>query len=115
MMTNASSAAGLTKHLRVLSLLGGAALMLAGTAPSQAAITPSSTDAWQHIVDCASAMFSNPDEHAQFCSPGHAEALTFHTSFMWTGAPVPGVTPPPPPPEECDGECEVVVLDFVGE
>ena len=43
MMTHspASSAAGLTKRLRVLSLLGGAVLMLAGTATSQAAITRS--------------------------------------------------------------------------
>ena len=60
MMTfsNASSAAGLSKRLRVLSLLGGAALMLAATVPSQASITPSDVDAWQHIVDCAAALFS---------------------------------------------------------
>lgn len=114
--SNASSAAGLTRRLRVLSLLGGAALILAATVPSQASITPNDVDAWQHIVDCAGALLSNPAEHAEFCSPGHAEALTFQSSYNTKG-PEPTIVPPPPPPVEmCDGSpCEVVLLDVVGE
>jgi len=109
MMTfsNASSAAGLTKRLRVLSLLGGATLMLAATLPSQASITPSDVDPWQHIVDCAGALFSNPAEHAEFCSPGHAEALNLQSNFMSKG-PGPTIVPPPPPPLiECEVSCFV--------
>ena len=108
MMTHspASSAAGLTKRLRVLSLLGGAVLMLAGTATSQAAITPSNVDPWQHIVDCAAALFSNPAEHAKYCSPG-PEPMDLRTNFLTKGDPSPPVTPPPPPPppEDCV-ECD---------
>lgn len=101
--SNASTAAGLKKRLRVFALAAGAAVMLA-TPVAHAAITPSNVDAWQHIVDCAAALLSNPAEHAQFCAPGHAEALTFQSSFIWTA-----VNPPPPPPSpECDGDCEVV-------
>jgi hypothetical protein len=110
--TNASSAAGLSKRLRVLSLFGGATLMLAATVPSQASITPSDVDAWQHIVDCAGALFSNPAEHAQFCLPGHAEAINFQANFMSKDLP-PAIIPPPPPPD-CV-ECEVVLLDVGGE
>ena len=113
MMTcaNASSAAGLSKRLRGLSLLGGATLMLAATVPSQASITPSDVDAWQHIVDCAAALFSNPAEHAKFCSPGHAQPMTFESSYNTKGPPT---VVPPPPLVECEVSCEVVT-DFVGE
>jgi hypothetical protein len=94
MMTKTPSAARAAKRLRILSLASAGLLMLVATVPAPAAITPSNVDPWQHIVDCAAALLSNPAEHAEFCSPGHAEAMTFKSSNMWTD-----ISPPPPPPE----------------
>lgn len=108
MMTpnHASPATGLTKRLRRFAIVGGAAFMLAATA-AHAAITPSNVDPWQHIVDCAGALFSNPAEHAQFCEPG-PEPVDFKSNFMWT----PVNPPPPPPPPSSSYE---VPLEIVGD
>ena len=87
-----TSRAGRIRRLQVFGLLGGAALIIVGAEVSQAAITPSNVDPWQHIVDCARALFDDPAEHAKYCEPGPAP-VDFKGSFMW--APV---NPPPSPP-----------------
>ena len=100
-------AARAAKRLLATSLFA-VGLMAASTGGSQASITPNDVDHWQHIVDCAAALFNNPAEHAKYCGPGHAEVLTFKTSFYGSPPPVTVPTPPPPLVEMCDGvPCEI--------
>jgi hypothetical protein len=55
-------------------------LSLSGTAGTQAAITPASSDGVKHFLDCFGALFSNPPEHTANCSPGNAGPETTITS-----------------------------------
>src|SRR4051812_11673766 len=77
-----SPAAEAAKRLRSRKLLTAAVLVAASAGPGQAAITPSDVNAWQHIVDCAGALFSNPEEHALYCGPGRAAGVTFGSFFI---------------------------------
>lgn len=58
----------------VASVIGVSSSALADTT-----ITPDSVNHWQHLIDCAKALLSDPAAHAQYCAPGHDAFLSSST------------------------------------
>jgi hypothetical protein len=72
--SNRSESAAAALRSRVLFGAAAAVASVIGVSSSAMAtttITPATTNEWQHIMDCAKALLSDPAAHAQYCSPGH--------------------------------------------
>ena len=86
MRHSASRASRFTGAASILTLAG----LLAGS--SAQAATPSVTSQFQHFIDCAGWLFSDPAKHAQDCAPGHTVFVSSSTGS--------GAVPPPSDPED---------------
>ena len=80
-----------------LARLLAAGAFAAAMVPQTPVYAAPNVDQWQHILDCAGWMFSDPDRHRAECSPGHDFFLPGN-NFSQTG--ITGEPPPPPPPPE---------------
>ena len=78
-----------------LARLLAAGAFAAAMVPQTPVYAAPNVDQWQHILDCAGWMFSDPDRHRAECSPGHDFFLPGN-NFSQTG--ITGEPPPPPPP-----------------
>jgi hypothetical protein len=72
--------------LRSRMLFGAAAAVasvigVSSSAMADSPITPDSVNHWQHIMDCAKALLSDPAAHAQYCAPGHDVFVSSSTGF----------------------------------
>jgi hypothetical protein len=78
-----------------LVLAAGFAITMGLSASSPA--TAFTGDQWQHILDCAGWMFSDPARHAAECGPGHLGDITSDSRGWGFSAP----NPPAPPKVTC--------------
>ena len=82
--TNKTEAAANALRSRVLFGAAAAVASVIGVSSSAmgaTTITPASTNEWQHIMDCAKALLSDPAAHAQYCAPGHDNFVSGSTGF----------------------------------
>ena len=93
-----------------LARLLAAGAFAAAMVPQTPVYAAPNVDQWQHILDCAGWMFSDPDRHRAECSPGHDFFLPGN-NFSQTGITGEPPPPPPPPPEEI---CPPIPSLYVG-
>jgi len=66
-VSRASRFAGAASVLTLASLMASAPAHAAASTSSSSG----STDQFQHFVDCARWLLSDPAKHAKYCDPGH--------------------------------------------
>ena len=89
--------------LRARVLIGAATAVAAvigvsSSALSDTTITPDNVNHWQHLIDCAKALLSDPAAHAKYCGPGHD---VFVSGSTGSGSPSSIIIPPSICPTAC--------------
>jgi len=102
------------RSITPLARLMAAGAFAAAMVPQTPAYAAPNVDQWQHILDCAGWMFSDPDKHRAECSPGHEFFLPGNT-FSQNGITGQPPAPPPPPPPPPEDNCYSIPSVYTGE